>query len=72
MSLEIQKNQARTTRSMVRKAGHDHLVPKKVQKKLKTQNSEDNFTREDKKLLKRLAQENKEMCQKARTVKLKL
>jgi len=67
LSLEIQKSQARTTRSMVRKAGHDHLVPKKSKKKM----GRLNFTRDAKKLLNRLAQENKEMHQKARTVKSK-
>lgn len=52
---------------MVRKAGHDHLVPKKVQEKMGGLN----FIRDAKKLLNRLAQENQEMRQKARTVKSK-
>lgn len=67
MSLEIQKRQARSTRSMVRKAGHDHLVPKRRPrregKKKRANNKMGglNFVRDAKKLLKRLAQEKKEM-----------
>lgn len=52
---------------MIRKAGHGHLVPKTAQEKMGGLN----FLRYAKKLLNRLAQENEEVHQKARTVKSK-